>query len=310
MDYQELLSEQAEPVDIEPGSTSYFSKPETHLDPRLFRSGKLIPNVRDAILSILFGYLNNTYQSAESWTHAWIAGSGASYQWAAAREPADLDCLVGIDYIIFRQSNDKYAGFSNQEIANMLNSEFRNYIWPDTEHFLNTFELTFYVNVQTDIKNIKPYAAYSLTDDTWVVEPQLIETKHKPEWDVKIIRDKSMALEILSRYTQALNKIHAATNPSAKLNAENELQLAVQQGAALFDSIHLGRRVAFSQSGQGYLDYANYRWQSHKEMGIVPALKKLKDMSESAKKTYEENTYGAELPTTDTLLRRAITTNK
>jgi hypothetical protein len=171
MDFNETLVKNATPVALEPSETSYFSAPAAGLDPRLFRDNRLIGTVRNGILSILFDHLRRHYYNPDAYIHAWLAGSGVSYQWAANRTPGDLDCLVGIDYIAFRRSNTKFAGLSDQEIASMFNEDFRNELYPLTENYLDSFELTFYVNVASDIRTIKPYAAYSLTDDDWTVEP-------------------------------------------------------------------------------------------------------------------------------------------
>ena len=57
MNYYEVLRTSAEPVEIKPSDTSYFSKPESTLDPRLFRGNSLAPSVRDGILVLLFNHL-------------------------------------------------------------------------------------------------------------------------------------------------------------------------------------------------------------------------------------------------------------
>ena len=310
MDYKEALANIAEPINVEHTNTSYFSDVQIGLDPRLFRNNKLIPAVRSAVLSALFGHLNKYYQSSDSWAYVWLAGSGVSRQWAAERDPADLDCLIGVEYEKFRASNPNYRGFSNQEIASTLNEGFRAELQPETTQFLSAYELTFYVNVNTNILNIKPYAAYSLTDDEWTVTPTTTVAEHRKDWDVKVSRDYSMAIEIFKRYTQALNKVQAAQSAPHRVNAQSEILLAAAQGAALYDSIHHGRRAAFSESGEGYLDYANYRWQANKDSGIVAGLKKLKDLSADAKRIHNEETYGVELPDTDTLIRRAALKNQ
>jgi hypothetical protein len=307
VDYYQALLSQASSVKAEPSETSYFSTPEPGLDPRLFRNKKLISSVRDAILSILFTHLNKNYQDAESWSNVWLAGSGVSFSWAAAREPADLDCLIGIDYVIFRSSNQNYVRFSDKEIASMLNEGFRNELHPFTNKFLDSFELTFYVNVIADIKKIKPYAAYSLTADDWTVDPVIETVNPDKVWINKAQRDKSMALEILTRYEQALTQASGAKSDAARLNAEATLRLAVDQGSALFEDIHKGRNYAFSPEGLGYADYANYRWQVGKSSGIVQALKALKDISSKTRREFEAQTYGAELPDASLLIRRAVT---
>ena len=295
-----------EAVTVEPSETSYFSNPQAGLDPRLFRDNQMVGSVRDGILRILFEHLRNNYYNPEAYVHAWLAGSGVSFQWAANRSPADLDCLVGVDYIRFRQSNPKYAGFSDKEIADMFNENFREDLHPQTEEFMGSFELTFYVNVQTDIRNIKPYAAYSLTDDDWTVEPQNLTVTLGRDWERKVTRDENMAVEILTRYSEALSKIGTATTDAARRNAEATLKLSIEQGAALFEDIHHGRNAAFSQSGQGYLDYSNYRWQAGKSSGVVQALKQLKDLSKKTRQEFESQTYGMELPDARVLIRRAI----
>lgn len=295
-----------EAVTVEPSETSYFSNPQAGLDPRLFRDNQMVGSVRDGILRILFEHLRNNYYNPEAYIHAWLAGSGVSFQWAANRSPADLDCLIGVDYIRFRQSNLKYAGFSDKEIADMFNENFREDLQPKTEEFMGVFELTFYVNVQTDIRNIKPYAAYSLTDDDWTVEPQNLTVTLGRDWERKVTRDENMAVEILTRYSEALSKIGTATTDAARRNAEATLKLSIEQGAALFEDIHHGRNAAFSQSGQGYLDYSNYRWQAGKSSGVVQALKQLKDLSKKTRQEFESQTYGMELPDARVLIRRAI----
>lgn len=310
MDFYEALAAKAEPVSIEPAQTSYFSKPQVGLDPRLFRNNKLIPAVRNAVLSHLFNFLNTKYQGAPDWTFAWLAGSGVSHQWAAKRLPGDLDCLVGINYESFRKTNLRYSGLSNQEIASMLNDEFRSELWPQTAEFLDAFELTFYVNVQTDIVKIKPYAAYSLINDDWVVEPTVEEAPNDPTWVKRVEKDKSMAADIIARYATALTRVKQAPNTAIRLNAERALRASVKQAAELYDLIHAGRKYAFSESGAGYLDFANYRWQAGKESGIVQALGKLKELADMTEKEFAAATYGIELPSVSTLIRRAATYNQ
>lgn len=305
MNYYDALIAQAKPVSVEPSETSYFSVPASGLDPRLFRDGKIIPAVRSAVLRILYDHLKKTYYNPEAYVHVWLAGSGVSYQWTAARTPADLDCLLGVNYLLFRQANPQYKGLSDKEIASMFNQDFRE-LNKSHQNFLGAFELTYYVNVQSDIRSIKPYAAYSLTNDDWTVQPELKKPPVNKQWDVKVAQDNSMASAIIDRYTKALNDFQAASNDVSRRNAEAALKLAVDQGSMLFDDIHQGRKYAFSPSGGGYADIHNYRWQAGKASGTIQALRKLKDIASQSKKEFESQTYGMELPDTSTLIRRAI----
>jgi hypothetical protein len=80
--------------------------------------------------------------------------------------------------------------------------------------------------------------------------------------------------------------------------------MATDQASTFFDDIHAGRKIAFSKIGAGYSDFNNYRWQAGKRSGIIQALRTIKDSKTEAEKQQQLQTYGVELPTTDTLLRR------
>lgn len=309
MSIYDALVAQARPVSLEPSETSYFSPSGAGLDPRLFRNNKLVPTVRSSILRILLEHLKANYANPEAYSHVWLAGSAVSYQWTAARTPADLDCLIGINYLGFRQNNPQYKSLSDKQIASMINEDFRS-LHTQTANFMDAFELTFYVNVQSDIRSIKPYAAYSLTNDEWTVSPEVKAAPVNKMWERKVETDVSLATEILSRYSKALNDIQAATTDTARRNAEAALKLAVDQGTALFEDIHSGRKYAFSPSGLGYSDIHNYRWQAGKAAGTVQALRQLKDIGKASKKEYEAKTYGMELPDANTLIRRALGARK
>jgi len=305
VNYYEALARSAQPVNVEEGDTSYFSTPNEGLDPRLFRGGQLLPAVREAILTLLVHHLELGYNEPTAWATAYLAGSGVSFQWSAHREPADLDCLVSVDYVQFRQSNQEYKGWSDREIAAEINQGFRNELHPRTENFMSAFELTFYVNLNPNISELKPYAAYSVTDDTWEVPPSKEQASTQPEWVSAVERDRAMATEIVKRYAIALDKVKNSPNDAMRINAESELAHAVHQGSALFEDIHSSRSSAFSPSGQGYADFANYRWQSGKQTGVVHAMKKLHQVSAEASARFSTETYGIELPDAATLLRRA-----
>ena len=308
MSYNDKLAGFATPISIEPSSTSYFSEDSNTLDPSLFVGNSMIGSVRNSILMVLFNHLRTYYYNPEAYIHAWIAGSGVSYQWAAHRDPGDLDCLVGVDFISFRRANAKYEKYSNQEIADMMNENFRDHLWPQTENFMGAYELTFYVNVASDIRAIMPYAAYSLTNDGWTVEPTHVVAPDNPAWKIKSDRDLNMGSTIVERYSQALEQL-STTNLATRINSEAQIKMAAEQGGALFDDIHMGRKFAFSKSGAGYADYNNYRWQAGKKSGLISALRTLKDISAKTRQEFDKQTYGVELPDTKTLIRRAINRN-
>jgi hypothetical protein len=304
--FRNLLNN-AQPVLVQGSATSYFSKPEENLDPRLFDGTHLKGWARNGILHLLFDFLKEEYRHPDLWSRVWIAGSGVSYQWSAAREPGDLDVLIGVDYLQFRKANPEYLGLSDVEISKMLNEDFRNNLQPDTENW-NGFEVTFYVNPgATDIRTINPYAAYDLTHDEWTVTPKKESAPHRATWDVMAQRDLSMASEIIMRYSKAITDLNASQNDAARRNAEARMQAALMQATALYKDIHEGRKLAFRQEGEGYTDFYNYRWQAGKKYGTVPALRKMSEYWSAYKTQQAEATYGVELPDTQTLIRRAAT---
>jgi len=297
---------------LTPSETSYFSTPAAGLDPRLFRNGKLDSSVRSAVLQLLLNHLNSRYTAAEGWSKAWLAGSGVSYQWAAQREPGDLDCLVGVNFPRFREANTVFAGLSDKEIAAMMNEEFREFLQPRTELFRGAFELTFYVNpTATDIRVIKPYAAYSVTDDNWTVPPSPVTPEVDPAWEAATERDRMGAIDVLTRYISAKTLFESATNEAVRANARAAMRTAMSQGITLYDSIHNERSKAFSPEGSGYADYTNYRWQAGKRSGVVQALRGIKKKLEAETAEFAQKTYGtAEFPDTQTLVRRAATARR
>jgi hypothetical protein len=296
-------------VNLERASTSYFSRPETELDPRIFIGNSLRPWVKNSIKRILFEHLGVRYTSPDRWVKAWLAGSGVSYQWSASRDPGDLDCLVGINYPVFRQYNQEYVGLSDDEIAQMFNEDFYNSLMPKTKNW-EGYELTYYVNPQTDIQDIHPYAAYDLINDSWTVAPDKTPSiPYSKAWEQRTKKDYETAVELITRYTQALSDVRAsASNPAYRINAEKKLQIVVDQAVAFYDEIHSGRKVAFSKIGQGYSDFNNYRWQAGKRSGAVHALKAIKEYKDLTEEEKQLDTYGIELPDTETLIRRAATT--
>jgi len=306
MSYVDAIAKSGPIPAISPASTSYFSAPSPMLDPKLFDiEDRLLPFIRTGVLDLLMSHLNKRFNNAHSWTKAWLAGSGVSHQWEAARQPGDLDCLVGIDYVKFRESNQDYIGFSDREIAKEINETFYDDLTPNTINW-HGFELTFYVNEQSDIRTINPYAAYDLILDDWTVEPKYETPPRNTQWDLRSNRDYERGSELVSRYTLALNEVRAAKNPAHRINAESKLKLATEQAISFFDEIYAGRKVAFSSIGQGYSDFNNYRWQAGKKTGVIQALRTIKDHKKAAEEASQLETYGVELPDADVMVRRAL----
>ena len=247
--------------------------------------------------------MGRKYQQAQLWTHPYLAGSGVSYQWTAAREPKDLDCLIGINFVQFRKANTDYAGLSDKEIADQLNEQFHDELQSTTENW-NGYELTFYALTNEDIRTIKPYAAYDLKYGEWIVTPDPNQAPpSNPEWDNVVSNDSTTAASIESKFTTSMQDIKYSRNDAIRRNAENNLTMAAAQGNALYNEIHTNRSIAFSNEGEGYADFHNYRWQAGKRSGAIQSLRKVREHMMNTLQT--NNPYGVELPDASTLIRRA-----
>jgi hypothetical protein len=306
MNRNDALNRVVGTVTLAGSTTSYFSQPEEKLDPVLFEGEKIKSWVRNSILRMLMSFLETKYINPQAWCTTWIAGSGVSYQWKVQREPGDLDVLIGVNYELFRKLHPDDRGLSDTEISKMLNEDFRKELMPTTKNW-EGFEVTFYVNPgATDIRVIKPYAAYDLTHDDWTVHPNPnAQGVVRADYEHAAEEDHKKTKEYVSKYSTMITTLQAATNDPARRNAERQLLTLLEQASALYDDIHLSRKEAFSTTGEGYSDFYNYRWQAGKRLGTVYALKTLKDYYDSFKEETAKETYGVELPDTRTLIRRA-----
>ena len=288
-------------------ATSYFSAPSDTLDPKLFQGRALKPQIRSGINTLITDFLGKYYRHSDTWAHPWLAGSGVSFQWSANRQPGDLDCLIGINYIQFRKANPEYAGLSDKEISSQLNEQFHDDLQPGTENW-NGYELTFYALVSDDIRSIRPYAAYDLKYDEWTVTPDpAAQPPKNSSWDSVVNGDAGLTQQITTRFNAAMNDMQISQGGAAHRNAEARLTNAAQQGEALFNEIHNNRSQAFSPAGEGYGDFHNYRWQAGKRNGTISSLRALREYVRKNANAENASVYGVDLPDSSTLIRRAAT---
>jgi hypothetical protein len=295
-----------QPVGVTAGASSLDIEPAPDLDPELFDGYRLKSPVRMELLSAMSGFFSQQYANHEQWVRAWLAGSGVSYRWHASHEVKDLDVLLGVQFVAFRSSNPGFTQMGNADIAKHLNDDMRTNLWPYTAAWKQQYEVTWYVNPGSwDITAIKPYAAYDLMDDGWTVPPSPEAPRVDPQWPLHASMYHQRATTAVERYSQALTDLQNSTHPAARTDAERRFKMAVEQAVSLFDTVHEGRKTAFSGTGQGYDDWGNYLWQMGKKAGWVPALRQIKDYHQRASQASNVDTYGVELPDSDLLIRRA-----
>ncbi len=301
--------------EIHEGGSGYFSRPDKGLDPNLFNGDTLKPEVRSFILDTLYSYWDHKYLAPKDWSTVWIAGSGASYQWAADRSNGDLDILIGVDFNRFDQHNPGWVEIPEDSIADIMNRDFHAELWPKTAQtqFGNqVYEVTFYTNSGSkDIRDIHPYAAYNVTDNEWTVRPPVLpddpHTLYPAEFYKAAESTSKQAKELIRRYGTLKAQAEAMPEGSpGRLNALSAQSIVVSQAKSLFDTIHLGRKDAFSKTGAGYGDYHNFLWQYNKQKGTVQALHSLATVSDDAQAAEESEIYGQPLKSPTALLTAAM----
>jgi hypothetical protein len=249
----------------------------------------------------------------------WIAGSGITHQWSGGRavgnEPGDLDVLIGVRFEDFFKANPQWQGTPNDAMAQQFNEEFKAGLWPQTASLPMPiggapFEVTFYVNPNSaDIRNINPYAAYDLTDDTWTVHPIDLPADWDPRtnfpknwWD-QIYAERATAEHLLNQYRMFRQQVQMQPVGSGSyINAATALHDVVRRGHALFDSIHGERHQAFEPGGAGYMDYYNFRWQASKYLGHVQVLHQMAALDAAAHRDVTQECSGPVLDASHALM--------
>lgn len=279
-----------------PGASGYFSRPQLILDPQLFEGTVLHAHVRQKLLDLFYDHASHMFNHPDKWSMLWLVGSGISYQWSGDRGNGDLDVLLGIDYTHFVKDNPEYSYYDRPTIAGIITGLLRRHLWEITSHTVfelngTPYEVTYYLNPGTEnfdesIKNINPYAAYNLTENHWTVHPMKPEEYGKPvphDYIEQTESNKQLAIQLTNRYTYLTNQLASLNVHSPQwhnLNASK--RLLIQHIKTMYDSIHLGRKSAFSEHGEGYSDFYNYQWQHAKQSGIIRTFNEILNREESS----------------------------
>jgi GNAT superfamily N-acetyltransferase len=246
--------------------------PTNGLDHRLFDGEHLKPEVRAYILDTLNGFWKPMFGDGwKTWARVYFAGSEAS-EWTSPTLEGnnDFDILIGVDYDKFRASVGGMGNEANETITSALNEQLRIGLDPRTDPTMITIDgqqtgpwsNTWYVNHNSyDIRGIRPYAAYDVTQDEWVVKPP-----HLPEWDTsKFPEGKGLTKEIQGIVDMAKG-ILAMPEP-----------FRTQNGKALWEFVHANRSDAFGPQGEGWYDPRNVIEKALDQAGLMQKLWTLMD---------------------------------
>ena len=218
-----------------------FAPTKDHLDETLFdEQERMRPKVRKEILKVTDHFFDtHGYTGHERWARVFLAGSQASY-WGGNH---DFDLLIGINYPIFRQAHPELDHLSDAEVDRRFNEQLRDDFnmdgWrPSFDPHGEPWDRTGYVNhASWNIADIKPYAAYNVTDDVWAVRPIKEPEGHEfvtTEW----YYFEGVAAQILA---------------AMKLQEPARTQTLTH----IWDWVHGDRSRAFGPNGTGAFDRSN-----------------------------------------------------
>jgi len=240
--------------------TSRFAPTKDALCPFIFdRQGRMLPEIRSTVLAYLDSFWIPKYGEWRLWAHVYLAGSLASYWWGKL----DFDVLVGVNTPLFEKLHPEFRGMSDVECCKYLTDELRplkqdNFSFPsyrNPDQSLVT-ELTIYVNAGAyDIRNLKPYAAYSIDEDRWAVHPMRMG---KSWGSHQFAHNFWVRMQLLADSYKA---ILALPEP-----------LRASRAAQAYEELHKGRNDAYGPQGVGLFDPRSIAWTLMSEWGILGPL--------------------------------------
>jgi hypothetical protein len=138
------------------------------------------------------------------------------------------------------------------------------------------------------------------------VLPHNPETLYPKEWWDYVHDERRLADSLIQRYNHVQGGLGTQQPGSPGWSTgSSQLQVIADQIASLYDDIHTGRRAAFSEQGEGYGDFANFRWQAAKKFGTAQGLHAVWAARHSGQSNYETASYGAPIGTAAETLRTA-----
>jgi hypothetical protein len=241
------------------------------LDHRLFDGEHLKPDVRTYILETLGEFWKGQHGvNWDEWARVYFAGSEASEWTSESLEGnGDFDVLIGVDYDAFRANACKcHPAGTDEEITAQLNEGLR-HLDEKTSHAMilidgkleGPFDNTWYVNQDSwDIRAIRPYAAYNVTDDVWAVKPPHLES-----WDISQFPEGHALVQEAHAVASYVRAVLALPEPYRS-----------QQGVALWEHLHGDRSRAFGPQGEGWFDPGNVLEKYLDQLGLWEKLVKVR----------------------------------
>lgn len=225
--------------------------PTYGLDHRLFDGEKLRPEIRKAII-LRFDEFCHThhYREWDRWAKIVFFGSEASTWTSPTLEGNDdFDLSIGIEYTRFRAACPEYFTYSDEQIATGLTELMHAELNDPNTYFeladgsgVGPMDETWFANLLGwDITQIRPYAAYDVVRNEWIVKPPQL-----PEWDISKFPEGHGLTREIQGVVEMARGVLSMPEP-----------YRTQNGDALWHYVHDNRSNAFGPQGEGWYDARN-----------------------------------------------------
>lgn len=236
--------------------------PTYGLDTRLWDGKKLKQSVRQDVLATFAAFCRrHDYRAFREWARVVFFGSEAS-EWTSKdlRGNNDFDLSIGIEYTIFRSANPSFRDATDEQIAAAMTREMHAELNDPAKTFEGVegvYDQTWFANLQGwSIERIRPYAAYNVLTEQWIVRPP-----HLPDWSAASFPQGPGLAEEVRGIIEMAQGILKMPEPHR-----------TQNGAALWEFVHSNRSNAFGGQGEGWWDSRNVVEKALDQKGLMQQL--------------------------------------
>lgn len=232
------------------------------LDTRIWEDERLKEPVRTDIMASFDAFCaRHGYVGHEIWAKIVFFGSQAS-SWTSKtlRGNGDFDLSIGIDYATLRATVPGFERGTDAEIADVFTRQMHAELNDPQKRFPGiegVWDQTWFANLHGwDIRQIRPYAAWDVVTETWIVRPPDL-----PDWSMASFPEGQGLAD----------EVHGII-----LMAEGILKMPepyrTQNGSALWEFVHSNRSDAFGPQGEGWWDARNAVEKALDQKGLMQEL--------------------------------------
>lgn len=240
--------------------------PTYGLDHRLFEGDVLRPEIRRDIVEKFSGFCSaHDYPNWHDWAKIVFFGSEAS-TWTSPTLVGnnDFDLSIGVEYERFRAAVPTMRGLAADLIASGLTEQMHAELNDPATYFeladgsrVGPMDQTWFANLLGwDIRQIRPYAAYDVVANHWIVKPPDL-----PDWDINQFPQGHGLVREIQGIIEMARGILAMPEP-----------YRTQQGAQLWEYVHANRSGAFGPQGEGWWDVRNVVEKALDQKGLIQPL--------------------------------------